>query len=167
MTELNHVSLSAEDLETSVSFYVEMFGLEPVPTPNFGFPVQWLRAGERQLHLFERPGAPPRYHHVALTVEDFPTLYERARERGCFDTDTFAGHLLELPGDCVQLYLRDPAGNLVEVSALGASRLPEPIASEMVSLAELNPQSEENMRATLFLGEVPEGRRAGAPGPGP
>ena len=38
----------------SVGFYEEIFGMQRVPTPNFGFPVQWLRVGSLQLHLFER-----------------------------------------------------------------------------------------------------------------
>jgi lactoylglutathione lyase len=57
---LNHVSIIATDLEASARFYVDELGLEPLPTPNFGFPVLWLRAGDRQLHLFERPGVPRR-----------------------------------------------------------------------------------------------------------
>jgi catechol 2,3-dioxygenase-like lactoylglutathione lyase family enzyme len=51
-TNLNHVSLIARDLEESVRFYLEVFGMERIPTPNFGFPVHWLRVGPLQLHLF-------------------------------------------------------------------------------------------------------------------
>ena len=52
---LNHVSIVAHDLETSLRFYVDELGLEPVATPNFGFPVMWLDAGHCQIHIFERP----------------------------------------------------------------------------------------------------------------
>lgn len=150
--DLNHVSVSAPDLEASVRFYVDVLGLEPVPTPNFGFPVQWLRAGGgRQLHLFERAGSAPTYHHFGMTVDDMAGVYGRAREHGCFDTTTFAGHLVELPGDVVQLYLRDPGGNLVELDARGASTLPQAMRDEMVRLAEIQPQSEENLRGRLHL----------------
>jgi catechol 2,3-dioxygenase-like lactoylglutathione lyase family enzyme len=149
--DLNHVSVCAHDLRSSIRFYVELFGLEEVPTPNFGFPVQWLRAGDRQVHLFERAGKPPTYQHFALTVEDVEPVYTRAKELGCFDREAFAGHLIELPGDCVQLYLRDPAGNLVEVNARNASRLPDWIRVDMLTLADLEPQSDENLAATLFI----------------
>ena len=152
--DLNHVSVCAHDLRSSIGFYVELFGLEAVPTPNFGFPVQWLRAGERQLHLFERDGKPPIYQHFALTVEDAEPVYARAKELDCFDRTTFASHLIELPGDCVQLYLRDPAGNLVEVNARHASRLPEWIRADMLRLADLQPQIDENLAATLFTGKT-------------
>jgi len=148
---LNHVSVSAHDLETSVRFYEDLFGFERLPTPNFGFPVQWLGMGGRQLHLFQRPGEAPTYHHFGLTVDDPAPIYARARELGCFDDRTFSSHLVELPGDQVQIYLRDPAGNLVEVDAVGASRLPEWMRSDLVALADVQPQDERNMKARLFL----------------
>jgi catechol 2,3-dioxygenase-like lactoylglutathione lyase family enzyme len=151
--DLNHVSIRASDLESSIRWYQELFGVELVQTPNFGFPVQWLRAGSRQLHLFERPGEAPTYHHFGLTVDNVEAVYDRAKALDAFDRETFAGHLVELPGDCVQLYLRDPAGNLVEVNAIGASRLPERIRSALVRLADVHPQSEENLQATLLAGD--------------
>jgi catechol 2,3-dioxygenase-like lactoylglutathione lyase family enzyme len=150
-TELNHVSVSATDLETSLRFYEEVLGLERVPTPNFGFPVQWLRAGGTQVHVFERRGEGPAYHHFGLTVDDLPAVYERAKERGCLDSVSFSGHLVELPGDVAQLYLRDPAGNLVELDTPGASRLPPAMQAELVRLADVQPQSEENLRGRLSL----------------
>ncbi len=150
-TKLNHVSVCAPDMAASLRFYAELFATEEVPTPNFGFPVQWLRLGEQQLHLFQRPDDPPVYHHLALTVDELEPVYARAKELDCFDRTSFGHHLYELPGDCAQLYLRDPGGNLVEVNCPGASRLPEWIRGDMKRLADVYPQSEENLRATLFL----------------
>jgi hypothetical protein len=57
--QINHVSIGAQNLQDSVQFYAEIFGAQLIDTPNFGFPVQWLRIGDCQLHLFERP-APAR-----------------------------------------------------------------------------------------------------------
>ncbi len=51
-TGINHVSISAPDLEESTRFYEEIFGMERIPTPMFADPVQWLRVGDLQLHLF-------------------------------------------------------------------------------------------------------------------
>jgi len=153
---LNHVSVSAAALAESVAFYADLFGAQPIATPNFGFPVQWLGLGDTQLHLFERGGETPTYHHFALTVEDLEPVYRRARERGALDGTTFGHHLYELPGDCAQLYLRDPAGNLVECDCLRASRLPEAIRRDMRRLADVQPQSEENLRARLYLDSAPE-----------
>ena len=135
---LNHVSVVARDLEESVRFYVEVLGLEAVPTPDFGFPVQWLQAGERQVHLFERPDDPPAHAHLALEVDDIVGVYGRARELGILDR-TFGYAIAELPGGEAQLYLRDPAGNLVELDHPNGAGARERIA-EMIVLAERRPQ---------------------------
>jgi len=148
---LNHVSVCARNLSDSIRFYQEVFGAEPVPTPNFGFPVQWLRVGDLQLHLFERPEGAPRYAHLAFAVEDLDRVYRLAKERGWTDGETFAHHLNELPGGQVQLYLRDPAGNLVEVNHPDASALGPEARADLRRLADRLPQSEENQRARLFL----------------
>lgn len=150
-TNLNHVSVCAPDLETSMRFYERVFGMKPVPTPNFGFPVRWLRVGSLQLHLFERPGEAPQYHHLGLTVDDFDAAYRAAAELDAFDRTTFGHHLYELPGNNAQLYLRDPGGNLIEVDFPDVNALSPDIRSEMKRLGDRFPQNEENQRATLFL----------------
>ena len=78
-------------------------------------------------------------------------MYARARELGALDDTAFRHHLIELPGDIAQLYLRDPGGNLVEVDAVGASQLPPEVRADMRRLADEHPQDAENLRATLFL----------------
>ena len=148
---LNHVSVSAVDLTESIDFYRELFAAERLPTPNFGFPVQWMGIGDRQVHLFERPGDVPSHHHFAIGVDDLDAVYAKAARRECFDHRSFGHHLYELPGDCVQLYLRDPGGNLVEADAKGVERLGAATRAEVRRLADRFPQSAENLRATLFL----------------
>ena len=148
---INHVSVSAPDLDRSVAFYTELFGAEPIPTPNFGVEVRWLAIGDTQLHLFRSTNEPPAQHHFAFTVDDFEAVYRRAGELGAYDEGVFRHHFFELPGDTAQLYLRDPAGNLVEIDAPRLSELPEDILADRKVLAELNEQDEENRRARLFL----------------
>jgi catechol 2,3-dioxygenase-like lactoylglutathione lyase family enzyme len=150
-TRINHVSISARDLRESVDFYVELLAAEPLPTPNFGLPVQWLAVGRTQLHLFERDVEPPSHHHLGITVDDLEPVFRVAERRGAFERDTFGNHLVELPGDVVQLYLRDPAGNLVEIDQLGVERLPDDLRAQLKALWDLNPQSEEQMRGRLFV----------------
>lgn len=149
---LNHVSISVRDLEESVRFYTTVFGMERIPTPNFGFPVQWLRVGNLQLHLFKRDVPTPQYHHFGITVDDFHAVYLKAKELGIFDRTTFGHHVYELPGGCVQMYLRDPAGNLVEVDWPDVRTLDRSIVTDLRRLADVHPQVGENLRATLFLG---------------
>jgi catechol 2,3-dioxygenase-like lactoylglutathione lyase family enzyme len=150
-SRINHVSVNARNLRESVDFYVELLGAEPIPTPNFGLPVQSLALGRTQLHLFERDPQPTSHHHFAITVDDVEPVYRAAERRGAFDCRAFGSHLVELPGDVVQLYLRDPAGNLVEIDHHGVDRLPDDLRAQLKGLWDLNPQSDEQMRGRLFV----------------
>lgn len=149
---INHVSVHAVDLATSVAFYTDLLGARPLPTLNHGLPAQWLALGESQLHLFERAVEAPLVHHFAVTVPDLEPVYRRAAELEVFDDRALGHHLHLLPGDVAQLYVRDPAGNLVEIDAPRAGSLPEDIRRQMKPLAERHPQTEEQLRARLFLG---------------
>ncbi len=148
---INHVSINALDLQESAGFYVELLGAEPIATPNFGVPVQWLALGRTQLHLFERDLTPTSHHHLGITVDDLEPVYRAAERRNAFDDVAFRNRLVELPGDVVQLYLRDPAGNLVEIDCQGADRLPDDMRALLKGLWDFNPQTEEQMRGRLFV----------------
>ncbi|MGO9499531.1 MAG: VOC family protein [Solirubrobacteraceae bacterium] len=148
---INHVSVNARDLQESVDFYVDLLGAEPIATPNFGLPVQWLALGRTQLHLFERDLQPTSHHHLGITVDDLEPVYRAAELRDAFDRASFRNHLVELPGDVVQLYVRDPAGNLVEIDHYGAERLPADLRAQLRGLWEFNPQTEEQMQGRLFV----------------
>lgn len=150
---INHVSINAVDLQESVDFFVELLDAEPITTPNFGFPVQWLALGRTQLHLFERDLQPTSHHHFAVTVDDLTPVYRAAERRGALEPNAFFNHLVELPGDIVQLYVRDPAGNLVEIDQHGVDRLPEDLRAQVKSLWEFNPQTSENMQGHLYVPE--------------
>ena len=53
----------------------------------------------------------------------------------------------------MQLYLRDPAGNLVELDAVGASRLPGGHAARSIRCStDRQPQSGEHADARLYIG---------------
>ena len=114
-TGFTHVSIGATDLEESVGFYKDFFGMEEVPSPDFSGPVRWLRVGGLQLHLFLDDSPAPERHHFALDVDDFEEAYRKAEELGVRDGDRFST-VRELPDGAVQMYLRDPSGNLVEVN---------------------------------------------------
>lgn len=149
-TGFNHMSVSARNLEESVRFYEEMFGMECIPTYNFSFKAQYLRCGDQQLHVYELQETVGQYQHFALNVEDFHAVYEKALARGILD-GPFGTALNEMPDGSVQMYLRDPTGNLIEVDwpaveSLDRSRLPE-----LRRLSDRIPQWGEALQATLFL----------------
>ena len=152
-SRINHVSVNARNLQESVDFYVDLLGAEPLPTPNFGLPVAWLGLGRTQLHLFQKDLTPTSHHHLGITVDDLEPVYRAAERRGAFDDEAFGNHLVELPGDVIQLYVRDPAGNLVELDHAGKDRLPEDLRSRIKPLWESHEQSEENMSGRLFVPE--------------
>jgi catechol 2,3-dioxygenase-like lactoylglutathione lyase family enzyme len=146
---INHVSILANDLEESARFYEGLFGMERVPTARFAQPVLWLRLGEQQLHLFIRQdGKPMLGQHFGVDVDDFDAVYAKAKDIGVLDTETFGASIRSHPSGWVQMYLRDPAGNLVEVDCPDVSTLsPETLAD----VAPLDtPQDGEAAVATLY-----------------
>ena len=149
---INHVSVHADDLEDSARFYEEVFGMERLPTARFGAPVQWLRLGDQQLHLFLRNTDAPRYHHLAIDVDDFEVVYRRVKERGALDVDSShsPSPIREHPSGWVQMYIRDPAGNLVEVDWPDAATLDRSLVTELTRLEDAVPQTGEARTATLY-----------------
>ena len=109
------MSVHAYDLEESVRFYMDFFGMQEIPAPDFPTPVRWLRVGDLQLHLFRSENPAPARHHFALDVDDFEAAYLRAAELGIAE-EGYYSDVRELPDGAVQMYVRDPAGNLVEVN---------------------------------------------------
>ncbi len=130
-TGFTHVSVSAHDLDESARFYTEMFGMEEVSAPDFPFPVRWLRVGNLQLHLFLSEDPAPRAHHFGLNVDDFETAYRKAEELGVQVGDGYYANVYELPDGAAQLYVRDPAGNLVEVNWPDSSTLDRSVVGEI------------------------------------
>lgn len=151
--EINHVSIVAHDLDESVEFFQDLFGAKPVPTPNFEVPVQWLQCGDRQLHLFERDVEGPQYHHLGVTVDDFDEVYRIATDRELFDRwdDEGDASLFLLPDGAVQMYLRDPSGNLIEVDHPNVETLSPSLQEQVIDRNDLQPQTGEAARATLGL----------------
>jgi len=162
-TGFNHVSISARDLAESTRFYVEVFRMEKIPTYNFGFPVQYLRLGELQLHLFERETPAPDFHHIGIDVDDFEATYLKAKELGIGDSKAFFSHAYELPDGSVQMYVRDPAGNLIEIDWPDVTTLDRTVITELRRLDEDVPQSGEALEATLYLDRANRRRDPVAP----
>ena len=149
-TGINHVTILTRDLDQSERFYAELVGAERLVSPNFGTPVRWLRVGDVQIHLLQAGSGGGGSGHFGITVDDLATVYERARALDALDPAVNGHYLWELPGGVVQLYLRDPSGNLVEVNARDASALPESVRADLRALADVQLQSEENLRARLL-----------------
>ena len=149
-TRFTHVSIGARDVEESARFYKDFFGMEEVPAPEFSGPVRWLRVGGLQLHLFHDEGPAPVGHHFALDVDDFEEAFRRASEAGVRVEGGNYSTVRELPDGAVQMYLRDPSGNLVEVNWRDVGTLDRGVVGEMRKIggpseAALYMESEEGV----------------------
>jgi catechol 2,3-dioxygenase-like lactoylglutathione lyase family enzyme len=150
-TRINHVSIVAADLEESARFYEELFGMERVAAARFPQNVLWLRAGEQQLHLFRVDDCvATEKHHFGLDVDDFEAVYARAKELGVLDSRAWGAAFRGHPMGWVQLYLRDPGGNLVEVNWPDATTLDPAILAEMTPLEAMARQDGDAAVATLY-----------------
>ena len=150
-TRLNHVSIPCRDLDESERFYRDVFGLERLPSFDFRFPVRYLGIGEQQLHLMQLPNEEPLPNqHFAFDVDDFETAFVRLRELGALDPRAHAHAVWELPDGSVQLYARDPGGNLLEVNWPDVSTLDREVVGEIPRRADDVEQGDEAARATLY-----------------
>ena len=90
-------------------------------------------------------------------------VYRRAKELGVLDHDTFGNAMHELPNGIVQMYIRDPSGNLIELDHPDASTIPRDEVPGYVVLADVRPQEGDAARrdalppvagATLDVGRL-------------
>jgi lactoylglutathione lyase len=139
---LNHVSVHADDLEKSARFYEELFGMRRIPSPTFQEAVIWLAVGDQQLHIFA--------HHFGLDVDDFEEVYRIAKERGFLDGETWHQPIRMHPLGWVQMYLRDPAGNMVEVDWPDVTTLGPELQREVGRLEDEVVQVGDAQAATLY-----------------
>src|SRR5436305_13850513 len=123
--------------------------MERIPTPTFETPVQWLRVGDLQLHLFLDSQPAPTRHHLGLTVDDFDAAYDAVRG---YVSDEWGWQMVELPSGQVQLYFRDPAGKLIALNWPDADTLDRSRYPELKKLADQISQAPGAIDAVLYLG---------------
>ena len=111
---INHVTLIVENLEEAAAFYEYELGMEPIPSFVFDYPTAFFKINEKQqLHLSEWEDAQSFRGHVCLDVDDFDTLFFRFKELGIIDINSW-GNVRQMPDGSMQMFVRDPSGNLVE-----------------------------------------------------
>ena len=107
---VHHVSINVDDVPAALAFYTGVLGLEERDDrPDFGFGGAWLNAGGQQVHLIEGSVPTDRGQHFALHVEDLPAVVGEIRGRGIQVSDPVK------VGTGLQSFLKDPAGNTVEL----------------------------------------------------
>ena len=115
--KLHHASLIVKDLNTSLSFYQQVLGLETDDArPDLGYSGAWLTLPEQQqLHLMEldnpdknsqRPEHGGRDHHIAFSVMSIDKISTSLEKLGVAFTKSKSGRKA--------LFCRDPDGNALE-----------------------------------------------------
>jgi lactoylglutathione lyase len=59
--------------------------------------------------------------------------------------------MYELPDGAVQMYVRDPAGNLIEIDWPDAGTLDAEIRENLIRLSDTVPQTGDALSSTLYL----------------
>jgi glyoxylase I family protein len=114
-TGVHHVSINVDALDEALAFYVDVLGLRVrSDRPDFSVGGAWLNAGGQQVHLIE--GQPPvdQGQHFALAFSDLRAIVDELREQGRTVSEP------AVVGISLQSFIRDPAGNLVELHQPGA-----------------------------------------------
>lgn len=156
---INHVTLIVDDLEKATDFYEKELGLTPLPAFNFDYPVMFFDINEhQQLHLSEWEDTPSFRGHICMQVDDFNTIFYRMKELDVIDIRPW-GKVRQLPDGAMQMFLRDPSGNLVELSSAPDAEIDEAIFEDELYGAGLYESKREDYRgfksenATLYHGK--------------
>lgn len=116
---IHHVSLIVDDLEKSRNFYTNVLGLQELPALSFDYPVQFYQINEsEQLHLTEWKDAVSHRGHMCLEIDNFDEAFYTFKEMGIIDTEPW-GKVRRLNNGAMQMFVRDPAGNLIEITYRG------------------------------------------------
>ena len=115
--KINHVALVVSNLEKACEFYEKELGLEAIPAFLFDYPTAFFKFNEeQQLHLTEWEDKFSFRGHICVQVDDINAIFFRMKELGVIDTSPW-GKVRQLPDGAIQMFVRDPSGNLVEFSS--------------------------------------------------
>lgn len=121
--KINHVTLIVDNLEKAGEFYQNELGLEPLAAFRFDYPVMFFKFNdEQQLHLSEWEDTTSFRGHICVQVDDFNSIFFRMKELNVIDVKPW-GKVRQLPDGAMQMFVRDPAGNLVEISSTPGSEV--------------------------------------------
>ena len=124
---IQHVNVNVDDLDAAIPFYRDILGLPLDETPDQGFRSQFFRIGstQQQIHMNEMPDQRQFRGHFCLVVPDFMAVFARAKAAGVIDVAPW-GKIRQLPNGKMQMFVRDPSGNLIEIAST---------SSEIIDLA--------------------------------
>jgi lactoylglutathione lyase len=83
-------------------------------------------------------------------VDDFEATFLKLRELGALDTSAHRTPVWELPDGSLQLYARDPSGNMLEVNWRDGATVDPGVVGEIAKRADDIPQGDDARGATLY-----------------
>jgi len=98
-------------LDRCLSFYGLLGFQEVQPPPGIAGRAVWLERQGTQVHLMPTPDASPQTGHVGVVVDGYEAAVERLTREG-YEVEPRRRHW-----GAARAYVRDPAGNLVELMA--------------------------------------------------
>jgi catechol 2,3-dioxygenase-like lactoylglutathione lyase family enzyme len=117
VTALDHLVLKCTDIETTLRWYIELLGLQPVRLDewrNGSVPFPSIRIDDHTIiDLLAGDTAAGRLDHFCLVIA--PTDLDRLAASGAFDVVDGPGTRYGARGDGMSLYVRDPDGTVVEL----------------------------------------------------
>ena len=120
---IQHVNVNVDDLDAAVIFYRDVVGLALDRTPDQGFRSQFFAlAGGQQIHMNEIADTHQFRGHFCLVVPEFMGVFSRAKAANAIDLKPW-GRVRRLPSGAMQMFVRDPAGNLIEISSARDAQL--------------------------------------------
>jgi len=136
---LQHVNILVDDLAEGIAFYNGLLGVELDETPSLDFPAQFFKfANGAQIHMNEFRDERPFRAHFCLVVDDFSDVFWRVKKAGVIDNEPW-GKVRQLPTGTMQMFLRDPSGNLVEIASRKSDEIdPKIFEDDLVHVAEDN-----------------------------
>lgn len=108
---IHHVTVTVPTQEVARAFYGGVLGLAEIEKPEgVTATTTWFRLGAHELHVTVEPEQPRSRRHLALEVNDLEAVRSRLIAAGV-EVDDRA----PLPGFRDRCFLRDPAGNRIEL----------------------------------------------------
>jgi len=110
---IHHITVEANDLEEALEFYVDILGLDELPTPENikAAGVRWIKFNDRTaLHIIENEDcSAPELAHMALAIDNVSSWKEYLSNKG-----------MEIKSPKLNVYnaerffVNDPSGNRIE-----------------------------------------------------